>query len=191
MPVETEPVVSDAGPSPIWKAGADLEYLSDRRLMVPVSGIDPRRIPDSFNDPRDGGERTHHAVDILAPRGTPVLAADAGVVFKLRKNALGGITVYALDPDHRFVYYYAHLDRYRDDIYEGAPLAQGDVIGYVGTTGNAPKDTPHLHFQIMRMRSDGRYWDGEPVDPRPFLVRTGRLVARNATDVQGARGAQK
>ena len=160
---------------------ADLEYLSARRLMVPVAGIKPSRIPDSFNESR--GERVHRAVDILAPRGTPVLAADDGLIFKLKTSPLGGITIYALDPSRRFVYYYAHLDHYRDDIYEGAPLAQGDLIGYVGTTGNAPKDTPHLHFQVMRMRADGKYWDGEPVDPLPFLVKVG---SEHATVVKGA-----
>ena len=193
-PTDQDPIAAEPSTTveaPEGAVAADLDYLTRRQLMVPVAGIEPRKIPDSFNEPRDGGGRVHRAVDILAPRGTPVLAADAGVIFKMKSNTLGGITIYALDASHRFVYYYAHLDHYRDDLYEGAPLAQGDVIGYVGTTGNAPKDTPHLHFQIMRMRTDGKYWDGEPVDPRPFLVRSGRLVARNATNVEGARSAQK
>ncbi|HET7458675.1 MAG TPA: M23 family metallopeptidase [Gemmatimonadaceae bacterium] len=154
-------------------AEADLGYLRRRELMVPVAGIRPERVPDSFDEAR-GGSRRHNAVDILAPRGTPVLAADSGRVLKLRTNAAGGITVYAVDPSERFVYYYAHLDHYRDGLAEGAVLAKGDVIGYVGTTGNAPPDTPHLHFQVMLMSADRRYWDGVPVDPKPFLALDGR-----------------
>jgi murein DD-endopeptidase MepM/ murein hydrolase activator NlpD len=155
-------------------AESDLGYLRERELMVPVAGIRPERIPDSFYDAR-GSSRRHNAVDILAPRGTPVLSADDGRVLKLRSNAAGGITVYAVDPSEHFVYYYAHLDHYRDGLVEGAPLAKGEVIGYVGTTGNAPPDTPHLHFQVMLMSPDPkRYWDGVPVDPKPFLALDGR-----------------
>ncbi|MFL5575085.1 MAG: M23 family metallopeptidase [Gemmatimonadaceae bacterium] len=149
-------------------AESDLGYLRERALMVPVKGVSASRIPDSFDDPRGG--RRHNAVDILAPRGTPVLAADDGRVYRLRRNAAGGITVYAVDPEERFVYYYAHLDRYRDGLKEGMRLAKGEVIGYVGTTGNAPRDTPHLHFQVMRLTAAGRYWDGVPVDPKPFFA---------------------
>jgi murein DD-endopeptidase MepM/ murein hydrolase activator NlpD len=112
-------------------------------------------------------------VDILAPRGTPVLAADDGRVARLGSNALGGITVYAVDSGGRFVYYYAHLDRYRAGLAEGTPLAKGEVIGYVGTTGNAPPNTPHLHFQVMRMGDGRRWWAGPPVDPRPYFVTGG------------------
>jgi murein DD-endopeptidase MepM/ murein hydrolase activator NlpD len=154
-------------------AESDLGYLRGRDLMVPVAGVHPERIPDSFYDAR-GSSRRHNAVDILAPRGTPVLAADDGRVLKLRSNAAGGITVYAVDPSERFVYYYAHLDHYRDGLAEGESLAKGEVIGYVGTTGNAPPDTPHLHFQVMLMSADRRYWDGVPVDPKPFLALDGR-----------------
>lgn len=154
-------------------AESDLGYLRERELMVPVAGIRPERVPDSFDDAR-GATRRHNAVDILAPRGTPVLSADDGRVLKLRTNAAGGITVYAVDPTERFVYYYAHLDHYRDGLAEGAPLAKGEVIGYVGTTGNAPPDTPHLHFQVMLMSADRKYWTGVPVDPKPFLALDGR-----------------
>jgi murein DD-endopeptidase MepM/ murein hydrolase activator NlpD len=112
----------------------------------------------------------------MAPRGTPVLAADDGRVYKLRSNSAGGITIYALDPEARFIYYYAHLDRYRDGLTEGAPLAKGEVIGYVGTTGNAPKHTPHLHFQVMRLTSERRYWDGVPVNPKSFFAVDGPVA---------------
>ncbi|HEX5830200.1 MAG TPA: M23 family metallopeptidase [Gemmatimonadaceae bacterium] len=157
---------------------ADLEWLRARQLMVPVAGVAPERVPDSYHAARSG-DRIHRATDILAPRGTPVLAADDGHVFKVRRNSLGGLTVYVVDLERRFLYYYAHLARYRAGLREGMRVAQGDVIGYVGTTGNAPKNTPHLHFQVMRMRDD-RYWDGEPVDARPFLVLTG--LVRTSTD---------
>ncbi|MFL5579515.1 MAG: M23 family metallopeptidase [Gemmatimonadaceae bacterium] len=147
-----------------------MRALDERHLMVPVDGVRAARVPDSFNEPRAGG-RVHAAVDILAPKGTPVLAADDGRVIRLRSNAAGGITIYAVDADERFIYYYAHLDHYRDGLAEGMKVAKGEVIGYVGTTGNAPKDTPHLHFQVM-LHSEGsaaRWWDGPPLDPRPFF----------------------
>lgn len=147
---------------------ADGEYLRERHLRMPVAGADIFTVHDSFDDDRDGG-RTHHAIDILAPRGTPVLAADDGRLLRLSTNPLGGITIYEVDSNGRMVYYYAHLDRYRDPLAVGMTVAKGDTIGYVGTTGNAPKDTPHLHFQIMRMPTDGKYWSGEPIDPWPVL----------------------
>lgn len=165
----------------------DLEYLRERRLMVPVDGVAPERVADSFHEKRDGGARMHQAVDILAPRGTPVLAATDGHVLRLRSNELGGITVYAVDSDRRFVYYYAHLDRYREGLAEGQAVGQGQVIGYVGTTGNAPASVPHLHFQVMRMRTDSRWWSGEPVDPRPYLARAGSSAG--GPDVEATRRA--
>jgi murein DD-endopeptidase MepM/ murein hydrolase activator NlpD len=173
-----DPAVDPASPTaaPAAPPSAALDAaLSAKRLMVPVDGVGPGRIPDWFNAPR--GERTHGALDILAPRGTPVLSADAGRVLKLRTNPLGGLTIYALDREERFVYYYAHLDRYRDGLREGATLEQGDVLGYVGTTGNAPDNTPHLHFQLMRYRGSGRWWGGVPVNPLPYLVRQGKKRA--------------
>jgi murein DD-endopeptidase MepM/ murein hydrolase activator NlpD len=152
---------------------SDEDYLHTRALMVPVDGIAPEMVPDTYWQPRDGGARTHQAVDILAKRGTPVLSVDAGTILRLAKSTLGGITIYATDPERRFVFYYAHLDRYADGLREGQDVAQGDVIGYVGTTGNAPKNTPHLHFQVMRYLDARTYWNGPPLDPRPFLTQTG------------------
>ena len=149
---------------------ADLAYLRSRRLLVPVTGIAPERIADSFADAR--GSRRHHAVDIPAPRGTPVVAADSGWVLKLHTSTAGGLGIYATDPQRRFVYYYAHLDGYRVGLAEGESLARGDTIGYVGTTGNAPPTLPHLHFAIARMDRNGRWWLGTPIDPRPMLVAT-------------------
>jgi murein DD-endopeptidase MepM/ murein hydrolase activator NlpD len=147
--------------------------LAAKGLIIPVKGVDPSRIRDSYTAGRGGG-RTHDAVDIMAPRGTPVIAADAGTIFRLRQNAAGGITIYQLDPDERFIYYYAHLDRYETGLKEGMKIRQGDVLGFVGTTGNAPDNIPHLHFQVMLYRGRGQYWGGDAINPHPFLTGSGR-----------------
>jgi murein DD-endopeptidase MepM/ murein hydrolase activator NlpD len=146
-----------------------VNYILGRGLLVPVAGVAVSQLTDSFDEGRDGG-RVHRALDILAPRGTPVLAADDGRVLRVRPNALGGNTVYATDPKGRVVYYYAHLDAYQPGLAEGQTIARGDVLGIVGTTGNAPKDTPHLHFQVMSMPADGKYWDGDAINPYPLFL---------------------
>jgi len=161
----------------------DARTLRERMLMVPVAGVQVTQLHDTFSEKRGGG-RTHRALDILAPRGTPVLAADEGFVLSVRENKLGGRVVFMLDPARRLVYYYAHLDRWAEGLEEGQTLARGDVIGYVGTTGNAPRGTPHLHFQVMRLDDPKRYWDGVPLDSRPFFAHDGRS---NATDRQATR----
>ena len=171
---DTRPAPEPAAPDADAAADADGHgYLRARALIVPVEGVSPARIPDTFDAPR-GRSRTHRAIDILAPRGTPVLSADDGRVLRVARNKAGGLTVYATDDGERLVYYYAHLDRYAEGLEEGMKLAKGAVIGYVGTTGNAPKDTPHLHFQVMRREPDKRYWEGTPIDARPFLAENGR-----------------
>lgn len=147
-------------------------HLQSRELMVPVAGVPRARIGDTFLAKRSAG-RVHHALDIMAPKGTPVLSADDGRVIGLKRNALGGITVWATDPERKVVYYYAHLDRWRDGLADGQWLRRGEVVGYVGTTGNADARAPHLHFQLMLWRADGRYWDGVAVDPRPFFAEDG------------------
>ena len=152
----------------------DLDRLRRRILAVPVLGAYPADVPNSFVDARSGGRR-HDAADILAPRGTPVLSADDAVIRRLSTSALGGITIYATDPDERFVYYYAHLDGYAPDLHVDQRVRRGDVLGYVGTTGNAPVTVPHLHFQIMRLLDRDRLWDGVPIDPKPFLQLPGAL----------------
>jgi hypothetical protein len=146
----------------------DVAAVHERRLAVPVAGVRAASIPSTFLDARSGG-RVHQATDILAPRGTPVVAADDGRIWKLRQGGIGGITIYALDPSERIVYYYAHLDAYRDGLVEGQPVSRGDTLGFVGTTGNSPKHIPHLHFQVAIVPADRRYWAGLPVDPVPFL----------------------
>jgi murein DD-endopeptidase MepM/ murein hydrolase activator NlpD len=147
--------------------------LRARRLMVPVAGLRPADVPDTFGDVRDGGTRRHQALDIPAARGTPVLSTDDGTVLAIRTSGRGGRTVYATDPDRRFVYYYAHLDRHRPDLRKGATIARGQVLGAVGTSGNASPTAPHLHFQVMLWPDDGRWWAGRPIDPRPYLTIVG------------------
>ncbi len=154
----------------------DAERLRERRLRVPVAGVRVEEVRDAFADGR--GERLHLAVDIMAPRGTPVLSADDGRIWKLRSNALGGITIYTTDPDERFVYYYAHLDRYREGLLEGMTVLRGDTLGFVGTTGNAPPDVPHLHFQVARLGADRRWWTGTPIDPLPYLRESAGMPPR-------------
>jgi peptidoglycan LD-endopeptidase LytH len=139
-----------------------------RALIVPVAGVARSAIRDMFNETR--GNRRHEAIDILAPTGTPVIATDDGVVKKLFTSKPGGLTVYQFDPDQRFCYYYAHLDRYAPGLHEGQLLRRGEVLGYVGTTGNAPKNTPHLHFALIRLDKDRRWWKGTYVNPYPSLA---------------------
>lgn len=148
-----------------------------RSLYFPIAAGDSIRLDDSFDAPRDGGARKHQAIDILAPRGTPVLSAGDGRILRLSKSAKGGITIYATDLEEQFVYYYAHLDRYHASVYAGKPLMRGDTLGYVGTTGNSPANVPHLHFQIMHMPADRKFWNGAPVNPYPLLKSTGSAQA--------------
>jgi peptidoglycan LD-endopeptidase LytH len=141
-----------------------LSELRSRRLMFPVLGFSIERTKDSFRD-RRGESRRHNAIDIMAPRGTPVISADSGRILKLYRNSMGGLMVYASDAEGRYIYSYAHLDRYRRGLTEGAPIARGDTLGYVGTTGNAPPNTPHLHFAILRSNNVKRWSRGTPVNP--------------------------
>lgn len=154
-------------------AGADdLQLLAARRLAMPVKDYDSTRLHDNFDEMR--GTRRHEALDIMAARGTPVVAVDDGVVAKLFTSVAGGITVYQFDPGEKFVYYYAHLERYADGLREGAPVRRGDTLGYVGTSGNAPKNAPHLHFAIFRLGPDKRWWKGTAVNPYPYLNEASR-----------------
>ncbi len=142
--------------------------LTRRGLLLPVQGIPPQALQDTFDDARSAG-RIHDAIDILAPQNTPVLAVDAGRVAKLFTSDLGGLTVYQFDPTETYTYYYAHLDHYAPGLKEGNLLTRGQVIGYVGSTGNASPDAPHLHFAITRMGPDKKWWQGEAINPYPVL----------------------
>lgn len=147
---------------------AELTELSTA-LVVPVAGVQPKDLLDTFDEPR--GTRRHNALDIPAPRGTAVLSATDGRVRRLFSSAAGGLMVYASDPTNRFVLMYAHLDRYADGLTDTTTLRRGDTIGFVGTTGNAPPNVPHLHFAIARTRDVTRWWSGTPIDPRALLRR--------------------
>jgi murein DD-endopeptidase MepM/ murein hydrolase activator NlpD len=154
---------------PRLPSGDDTATLLSKRLLVPVAGVEASALRSTFDEARGGGKRRHEAIDILAPRGTPVLAAVAGRVIKLFSSAAGGLTIYQFDPDERYCYYYAHLDAYASNMKEGRVVTRGEVIGYVGTTGNAPESTPHLHFAIFKLGPEKRWWEGEAIDPFPVL----------------------
>lgn len=155
-----------AGPT---VTAADLAELRARGLRVPVQGVRAADVPDTFGERRDAGSRPHEALDILAPRGTPVLSAADGRVVKLFDSRAGGRTVYVADPAGRWIYYYAHLDAYRPGLAEGQAVRAGEALGTVGSTGNANPAAPHLHFAVARVADVRRWWDGKAVDPRPFL----------------------
>lgn len=152
----------------IPKTAPEAKDLASRELTVPVQGVEPGKLVRSYHDSRSGG-REHEALDILAPRGTPVVAVEDGTVAKLFTSKAGGLTVYQFDPGQTYSYYYAHLDRYADGLKEGAAIHRGQVLGYVGTSGNAPKDTPHLHFAIFRLTAEKHWWEGTPIDPYDIL----------------------
>jgi hypothetical protein len=145
-------------------------------LVIPVVGVVYSALHDGFTERRSGG-RMHEALDIMAPRGTPVVSAVDGRLLKLHLSKAGGLMVYAADATDQFILMYAHLDRYADGLVEGAPLHKGQVLGYVGTTGNAPPNAPHLHFAIARGQPSVQWWKGVAVDPYPLLVNAPSSVA--------------
>ncbi len=158
-----------SGPPPA--IGGALAISGMGRLLLPVQGVRIANLKDNFSEMRGGGTRPHEAIDIMAPRGTPVLAASTGRVAKLFTSQQGGLTVYQFDPTETWAYYYAHLDRYAPGLAEGATLTRGDRVGDVGSSGNASPAGPHLHFAIFRLGAEKHWWKGEPVDPYPLLVR--------------------
>jgi murein DD-endopeptidase MepM/ murein hydrolase activator NlpD len=171
-----EPSVTDASrqSAPIATSGSSAmddaaRILERRRLEVPVQGVSRSQLRDSFDEARAGGLRTHEALDIMAPRGTPVRAVEDGRVAKLFRSVAGGLTIYLFDPSEMFTYYYAHLDRYADELREGQTVRRGDVIGYVGSTGNAAEDAPHLHFAIFQLGAERQWWKGTPINPYRVL----------------------
>jgi murein DD-endopeptidase MepM/ murein hydrolase activator NlpD len=148
---------------------ADVALL-EREVAMPLDGIDPATLHSSFADARGGGTRTHQALDIMAPRGTPIRSAASGRVLALFTSRDGGLMVYAADSSERWVLMYAHLDRYAPGLTDSTRLARGQIIGYVGSTGNASPSAPHLHFAIARS-ADVTHWSrGKPIDPLSILV---------------------
>jgi murein DD-endopeptidase MepM/ murein hydrolase activator NlpD len=147
--------------------GSDAEALRRRDLEIPVEDVDDDDLRDTFADARGGG-RSHEAIDIMAPRGTPVLAVEGGSIAKLFNSNQGGLSIYQFDPGGTYTYYYAHLDRYASGVKEGQAVRKGDTIGFVGSTGNAAEDAPHLHFAIFRLTPEHQWWKGTPINP--YLV---------------------
>ncbi|HLN97086.1 MAG TPA: M23 family metallopeptidase [Pyrinomonadaceae bacterium] len=151
------------GPDPL--AGSFVGIL---KLIIPVAGVKPQQLLDTFSDARSEG-RVHDAIDIPAPAGTPVIAAADGEIIKLFQSERGGTTIYQLSADRRLVYYYAHLQGYADGLLPGKFVKQGEVIGYVGDTGNAGVGNFHLHFSISVVPDPNRYWEGTNINPYPLL----------------------
>ena len=147
----------------------DLTLLSNE-IAMPLDGVDPATLRSNFAERRGGGTRQHEALDIMAARRTPVRSAAAGRVLKLFTSVAGGLMVYAADSSERFILMYAHLDGYAPGLRDGTPLARGQVIGYVGSTGNVSANAPHLHFAIARSADVKRWSKGKPIDPLPVLV---------------------
>ena len=137
-------------------------------LLIPVQGVTAEQLRDTYSDARSEG-RSHDAIDILAPGGTPVLASADGEIVKFFNSKAGGTTIYQISTDRKYFFYYAHLQKRADDISEKQFVPRGKVIGYVGDTGNAGPGNYHLHFAITLVRDPSRYWEGTPINPFPLL----------------------
>jgi murein DD-endopeptidase MepM/ murein hydrolase activator NlpD len=145
-------------------------FIGTLKLIIPVAGVKSEQLQDTFTDARSEG-RAHDAIDIMAPAGTPVVAASDGEIVRLFQSDRGGTTIYQLSPDKKLVFYYAHLQRYADGLVVGKFARQGEVIGYVGDTGNAGAGNYHLHFSIAVLADPKRYWEGTNINPYPLLRR--------------------
>jgi len=170
-PLPSEPAIPKAPPTGVSSLDlpllqTDLDRLRMRALVLPVQGVDRTALRDTFTDSRGG--RSHQAIDIMAERGTPVLAAGEGRVEKLFTSKPGGLTIYQFDTAGEYCYYYAHLDRYAAGLGPGQVLKKGEIIGYVGSSGNASPEAPHLHFTIFRLGPERRWWEGTAIDPFPL-----------------------
>ena len=187
--VKSTPSVTVATPSPSTSAGQASvpisvpatqplssppvqasDDLASRNLLIPVVGVKAEAISDTFNEMR-GSTRRHEALDIMAAKGTPVVAVDDGTIKKLFTSQYGGLTIYQFDSAETVSYYYAHLDRYAEGIKEGLQVKKGDTLGYVGSTGNASPSAPHLHFAVFRLGTEKRWWEGEAINPYGLLTR--------------------
>ncbi|RYY88985.1 MAG: M23 family metallopeptidase [Comamonadaceae bacterium] len=141
--------------------------LAARDLMLPVVGVASSALRDHYDDARGG--RVHEAIDVMAPTGRPVVAVDDGTIAKLFTSKAGGLTIYHFDPQGQLAYYYAHLQSYAPNVREGMTVRRGEVIGYVGSTGNANPQAPHLHFAVFRLGPQRNWWQGEAINPYPAL----------------------
>ena len=166
LPVPTSP----ASPGPTSPPMPTPEGALPNNLIIPVAGVRPDQLRDTFSESRSEG-RVHDAIDIAAPLGTPVLAAADGTIIKLFHSERGGTTVYQMSSDQKFIYYYAHLDRYAEGLTEGRIAKQGETIAYVGDSGNAGAGNYHLHFSVALVSDPKRYWQGMNINPYPLLRR--------------------
>lgn len=160
-PIAAPPLVAAA-------SAPEVAVPVENQLLIPVVGVKANALQDTFNQAR-GAERRHEAIDILAPKGTQVFAVADGKIAKLFDSKLGGLTLYQFDTNAQLAYYYAHLDRYADGVQEGMALKRGDLVGYVGTSGNADPNTPHLHFAVFVLGPEKQWWKGSPINPYPLM----------------------
>jgi murein DD-endopeptidase MepM/ murein hydrolase activator NlpD len=174
-PVPAVALMHAASVSAPAQVAADPNAVSDHSILtVPVIGIERSKIHDNWGDPRDNGLRQHHGTDIIAPQNASVVAAAPGTVEKLYySNGGGGISLYVRSPDRLWEYYYAHLSGYAEGLHEGQVVQAGELLGYVGDTGNAGTGNFHLHFGVSRMRPEDRWWQGEAVNPYRLLAGIG------------------
>jgi len=164
LPAATAPAPSARVLAPVATAGD----VARESLRMPIDGTNVETWKGGFDERRGGGRRGHEAVDILSPRNTPVHAVENGSIARIFESKAGGHTIYQFNPGGTRIYYYAHLERYAAGLHEGEPVTQGEVIGYVGTSGNAPPNAPHLHFAVFELGTDKRWWKGQALDP--YLV---------------------
>ena len=170
-PAEQAPAPAPAAAVPMGSPLSPVQVTAPGgAFVIPVSGVEPSNLVDTFTAARANG-RVHNAMDIMAARGTPVLAAAEGTIEKLYfSHGGGGITVYVRSPDQRWIYYYAHLEGYAPGLAEGQQVRPGALLGFVGSTGSASPEAPHLHFAVNAMAPDERWWQGTPVNPFPLLT---------------------
>jgi murein DD-endopeptidase MepM/ murein hydrolase activator NlpD len=182
--------VRPAPPPPAARTPAATPMTPAAPLAMPLPGLRPAQLQDTYDDPR-GDARRHEALDLMAPAGTPVLAVADGHVEKLFDSDQGGLTIYQFEPTGHYAYYYAHLQRYAPGLAEKQAVKRGEVIGYVGSTGNADPAAPHLHFAVFVLGPERQWWKGTPINPYPLLggrpaapaVPAGQASAAAATGV--------
>lgn len=177
LPQPREPIALAQTQAPRNSANREeAAILLGPRLAMPIAGVDASTLKSNFAEAR--GTHRHEALDIMAPRGTPVVAVAEGTVAKLFTSKPGGLTVYQFDNSQTWCYYYAHLDGYAPGLIQGTLLRTGDVLGYVGSTGDASSTAPHLHFAVFQLGPDKKWWEGTAVDPLPLLVKAGSPPAQ-------------
>lgn len=166
---------------------ADQVDLIGKRLLLPVQGVSKNKLSDSFMEKRGvSGSKRHHAIDLGAPRGRPVLAVEDGTIRRIKWHPRGGLTIYQYGPEGQYSYYYAHLQKLAKGLAEGCMVQRGDVIGYVGSTGSAAKSSPHLHFEVRKLADREAWWSGDQINPYPLFLageeRTPNFILNQTAD---------